>query len=156
MQNIAQSEYDKEIQSLAREIWDDALEQADNDRVVVGGVRRSAHISPSNLSDDKMRHAKSGSRWKEDAHYLSALAHGYVADHLWINDSDYYMSVTECSDNPDAYQDNYDDTELVQFVAEGGVSKLYQIMAHWAMHTDVSNAVYGLAEEEFYNEQFSR
>ena len=29
--------------------------------VVVGGVRRSAMISLSNLSDDRMRHAKSGS-----------------------------------------------------------------------------------------------
>lgn len=31
--------------------------------VVVGGVRRSAMISLSNLSDDRMRHAKSGSWW---------------------------------------------------------------------------------------------
>jgi ribonucleoside-diphosphate reductase alpha chain len=33
--------------------------------VVVGGVRRSALISLSNLSDDRMRHAKSGEWWKE-------------------------------------------------------------------------------------------
>lgn len=33
--------------------------------VVVGGVRRSAMISLSNLSDDRMRHAKSGS-WREN------------------------------------------------------------------------------------------
>ena len=32
--------------------------------VVVGGVRRSALISLSNLSDDRMRHAKSGEWWK--------------------------------------------------------------------------------------------
>lgn len=32
--------------------------------VVVGGVRRSAMISLSNLSDDRMRHAKSGSWWE--------------------------------------------------------------------------------------------
>ena len=31
--------------------------------VVVGGVRRSAMISLSNLSDDRMRHAKSGQWW---------------------------------------------------------------------------------------------
>ena len=31
--------------------------------VVVGGVRRSAMISLSNLSDDRMRHAKSGNWW---------------------------------------------------------------------------------------------
>ena len=34
--------------------------------VVVGGVRRSALISLSNLSDDRMRHAKSGSWWDND------------------------------------------------------------------------------------------
>ena len=33
--------------------------------VVVGGVRRSAMISLSNLSDDRMRHAKSGEWWDE-------------------------------------------------------------------------------------------
>ena len=33
--------------------------------VVVGGVRRSALISLSNLSDDRMRHAKSGKWWDE-------------------------------------------------------------------------------------------
>jgi ribonucleoside-triphosphate reductase (thioredoxin) len=34
--------------------------------VVVGGVRRSAMISLSNLSDDRMRHAKSGSWWENN------------------------------------------------------------------------------------------
>lgn len=34
--------------------------------VVVGGVRRSAMISLSNLSDDRMRHAKSGSWWDHE------------------------------------------------------------------------------------------
>ena len=34
--------------------------------VVVGGVRRSALISLSNLSDDRMRHAKSGNWWETD------------------------------------------------------------------------------------------
>ena len=34
--------------------------------VVVGGVRRSALISLSNLSDDRMRHAKSGNWWESD------------------------------------------------------------------------------------------
>ena len=33
--------------------------------VVVGGVRRSAMISLSNLSDDRMRHAKMGSWWND-------------------------------------------------------------------------------------------
>lgn len=35
--------------------------------VVVGGVRRSAMISLSNLSDDRMRHAKSGAWWEQNA-----------------------------------------------------------------------------------------
>jgi ribonucleoside-triphosphate reductase len=35
--------------------------------VVVGGVRRSAMISLSNLSDDRMRHAKSGQWWATEA-----------------------------------------------------------------------------------------
>lgn len=35
--------------------------------VVVGGVRRSAMISLSNLTDDRMRKAKSGNWWEQDA-----------------------------------------------------------------------------------------
>jgi ribonucleoside-diphosphate reductase alpha chain len=38
------------------------------DIVVVGGVRRSAMISLSNLSDERMRHAKSG-QWWESTNY---------------------------------------------------------------------------------------
>jgi len=44
--------------------------------VVVGGVRRSAMISLSNLSDDRMRHAKSGNWWDGAAH--RALANNSV------------------------------------------------------------------------------
>lgn len=40
--------------------------------VVVGGVRRSALISLSNLSDDRMRHAKSGQWWEEHPEYRLA------------------------------------------------------------------------------------
>ena len=45
--------------------------------VVVGGVRRSAMISLSNLSDDRMRHAKSGMWWSTDPQ--RALANNSVA-----------------------------------------------------------------------------
>ena len=45
--------------------------------VVVGGVRRSAMISLSNLSDDRMRHAKSGNWWETAGH--RALANNSVS-----------------------------------------------------------------------------
>ena len=45
--------------------------------VVVGGVRRSALISLSNLNDDQMRHAKSGNWW--DMEGQRALANNSVA-----------------------------------------------------------------------------
>lgn len=45
--------------------------------VVVGGVRRSAMISLSNLSDDRMRHAKSGQWWEKNGQ--RALANNSVA-----------------------------------------------------------------------------
>ena len=44
--------------------------------VVVGGVRRSAMISLSNLSDGRMRHAKSGNWWETAGH--RALANNSV------------------------------------------------------------------------------
>ena len=47
------------------------------DSVVVGGVRRSALISLSNLSDDRMRHAKNGQWWEENVQ--RALANNSVA-----------------------------------------------------------------------------
>ena len=45
--------------------------------VVVGGVRRSAMISLSNLSDDRMRNAKSGQWWENEAQ--RALANNSVS-----------------------------------------------------------------------------
>jgi ribonucleoside-diphosphate reductase alpha chain len=45
--------------------------------VVVGGVRRSALISLSNLNDDQMRHAKSGQWWESEGQ--RALANNSVA-----------------------------------------------------------------------------
>ena len=45
--------------------------------VVVGGVRRSALISLSNLSDERMRNAKSGSWWEHSQH--RALSNNSVA-----------------------------------------------------------------------------
>ena len=45
--------------------------------VVVGGVRRSALISLSNLSDNRMRHAKSGQWWESHNEYR--LANNSVA-----------------------------------------------------------------------------
>ena len=45
--------------------------------VVSGGVRRSAMISLSNLSDDRMRHAKSGQWWETAGH--RALANNSVS-----------------------------------------------------------------------------
>ena len=45
--------------------------------VVVGGVRRSAMISLSNLSDDRMRHAKTGSWWENEPQ--RALANNSVS-----------------------------------------------------------------------------
>jgi ribonucleoside-triphosphate reductase len=45
--------------------------------VVVGGVRSSAMISLSNLSDDRMRHAKSGQWWENNPQ--RALANNSVS-----------------------------------------------------------------------------
>jgi ribonucleoside-diphosphate reductase alpha chain len=45
--------------------------------VVVGGVRRSALISLSNLNDDQMRHAKSGNWWEHEGQ--RALANNSVS-----------------------------------------------------------------------------
>ena len=45
--------------------------------VVVGGVRRSALISLSNLSDDRMRHAKAGQWWEHNGQ--RALANNSAA-----------------------------------------------------------------------------
>ena len=45
--------------------------------VVVGGVRRSAMISLSNLSDDRMRHAKTGTWWENNPQ--RALANNSVS-----------------------------------------------------------------------------
>ena len=47
------------------------------DIVIVGGVRRSALISLSNLTDDRMRNAKNGAWWESDVQ--RALANNSVA-----------------------------------------------------------------------------
>ena len=48
--------------------------------VVVGGVRRSAMISLSNLSDDRMRHAKSGEWWDDPAQGIKRQGHRSLAN----------------------------------------------------------------------------
>ena len=48
--------------------------------IVMGGVRRSAMISLSNLSDDRMRHAKSGAWWENDPQ--RALANNLSLIHI--------------------------------------------------------------------------
>ena len=47
--------------------------------VVVGGVRRSALISLSNLGDDQMRHAKSGQWWENEGHLPLQLHQSYTS-----------------------------------------------------------------------------
>ena len=48
--------------------------------VVVGGVRRSALISLSNLSDDRMRHAKSGEWWDDEAKGIKRFGYRALAN----------------------------------------------------------------------------
>ena len=48
--------------------------------VVVGGVRRSAMISLSNLSDDRMRHAKSGEWWDDPQNNIRRFGYRALAN----------------------------------------------------------------------------
>ena len=48
--------------------------------VVVGGVRRSAMISLSNLSDDRMRHAKSGEWWDDPQNNIKRFGYRALAN----------------------------------------------------------------------------
>ncbi len=62
--------------------------------VVVGGVRRSALISLSNLSDDRMRAAKAGSWWENEAQEpypitLHATLKNQTLGSSWTNGSPY-------------------------------------------------------------------
>ena len=50
------------------------------DVVVVGGVRRSAMISLSNLSDDRMRHAKSGEWWDDPQNNIRRFGYRALAN----------------------------------------------------------------------------
>jgi len=50
------------------------------DVVVVGGVRRSAMISLSNLNDDRMRHAKSGEWWDDEANGVKRFGYRALAN----------------------------------------------------------------------------
>jgi ribonucleoside-triphosphate reductase len=50
------------------------------DVVVVGGVRRSAMISLSNLSDDRMRHAKSGEWYDDEANGIKRFGYRALAN----------------------------------------------------------------------------
>ena len=62
--------------------------------VVVGGVRRSALISLSNLSDDRMRHAKSGQWWEQNVQkdlqiILRVIQRNQILVFSWTNGTIY-------------------------------------------------------------------
>jgi len=103
------TEYHREINDLAYDIYHEALDQNDNDH----------DLAVEAIHDH--------------------LLHELVDGHQWIIYTYSSELVEQFSDNADAYQDCYDNESLGALVSEKGIDSLKAIIAYFAMYQDISD-----------------
>jgi len=103
------SEYHKEINDLAADLYSEALEQNDND-----------HESAIDAIHDH-------------------LLHELVDGHQWVIYTYSSELVERFSDNAEAFMDVYDNESIGALVADQGLDALKPIIAYFAMYQDISD-----------------
>jgi hypothetical protein len=108
------NQYHAEITDLASDLYDEALEQNDND-----------HESAMNAISDNMLHE-------------------LVEGHRWVIYTYSNELVARFSDNSEAYLDCYDNESIGQIVSDGGLDAVKPIIAYFAMYQDILDEIYRL------------
>ena len=105
------SEYHKEINDLAANLYSEALEQNDNDHdLAVEAIHDS-------------------------------LLHEVVDSHQWVIYTYSNELVERFSANAEAFKDVYDNESLGALVADQGLDSVKPIIAYFAMYQDISEAI---------------
>ena len=112
--DFTESQYHQEIKDLASDLYDEALEQNDND-----------HDQAEDAIFD---------------YRLSELVDG----HQWVIYTYSNDLVARFSDNAEAYRDCYDNESIGQIVTDKGLEGMKPIIAYFAMQQDISDALYEL------------
>ena len=111
---FSEQEYNKEVNDLAYDLYDEALEQNDND-----------HESAMDAISDN-------------------LLHELVDGHQWIIYTFSNELVARFSDNDEAYLDCYDNESIGQLVSDKGLDAVKPIIAYFAMYQDIFDSIYEL------------
>ena len=112
--DFTESQYHQEIKDLAQDLYNEALEQNDND-----------HDQAEDAIFDYM---------------LREL----VDSHQWVIFTYSNDLVARFSDNAEAYMCCYDNESIGQIVTDKGLAGMKPIIAHLAMEYDISDALYQL------------
>lgn len=111
MSNITSSQYWKEVQALATQIAQDAMQQTDNDR-----------DDAEELIND-------------------SLMHETIGAHQWIIYNAYNLDIYQHSENADYYIDNFGADDAAHVLREKGLNGLHQSLAFWAFYADVREKI---------------
>lgn len=114
---ISKVEYLEEVESIAKEVIREAMEQADNDQE-----------EALDLINDY-------------------LLHESIDDHQWIIYYAYNLDVYQHSDNPDYCVDNFGADVVVHALKESGMNGLHQAVAFWSLYADVMDKIHSILEE---------
>lgn len=114
---ITSAQYYNEVESLAKTIAEEAMEQSDNDR-----------SAAEELIND-------------------SLLHETIDGHQWIIYYAYNMDVYQHSDNSDYLIDSFGNEEAGSVLQEKGLNGLHQALAFWALYADVQDKISDALEE---------
>lgn len=117
MSNITNSQYWTEVSSLAEIIAEEAMQQADNNRV-----------DAEELIND-------------------SLLHETIDQHEWIIYNTYNLDVYQISDNSDYYLDNFGTEDAGETLKNSGLSGLHTALAFWALYADVQEEISDALDE---------
>jgi len=109
MSTITNTEYWKEIKSIAENIVSETMDETDNDRVAAEDF----------INDSRL--------------------HETIDGHQWIIYYAYSLDVIKHSDNASYYEDNFGGNDIAAVLKDGGIDKLHTAMAFWAMYADVQD-----------------
>lgn len=124
MSKITLKEYWDEINSLAESVVADAMADNDNDR----------SAAEDDINDSRL--------------------HETIDGHQWVIYNHYNFDVMRHSDNADHYIDNFGPEDAGNILKERGLDGLHNVIAFWAMYTDVQDRL--SAELDEFEENLER
>ena len=111
------SQYWNEVEALANQIAQDAMEQTDNDR---------------NEAEELIN---------------DSLLFETIDGHQWVIYNAYHLDVLQYSDNSDHYVAEFGTEDAALVLKERGLDGLHQALAFWALYADVQEKISDALDE---------